>query len=69
MCNLLMIFTLTYYIKIHIVLIFNHCLSHHCGLHILFQMHINVQLKDEWIRFKGNSLIYITIWMLKRGIN
>lgn len=55
------------YCLIHIVLVFNPCLIRHCGLHIMVQMYIYVQLNDERIRVKGNPLVYIIRWILKGG--
>jgi hypothetical protein len=67
LCNLLMISTPTYHIKIHVVLIFKPCLIHHCGLYILVQMCKDVQLYDEWIRVEENPLVYVMRLMLERG--
>jgi hypothetical protein len=65
-CILLMTFASTCHIKMHIVFVFNHCLICYCGLHILVQMYMDVQLDDEWIRVKGDPLVYTVRWMLER---
>lgn len=65
-CILLMTFASTCHIKMHIVFVFNHCLIYYCGLHILVRMYMDVQLDDEWIRVKGDPLVYTVRWMLER---
>jgi hypothetical protein len=64
-----MIFTPTCIIKIHLVLVFNHCLIRHCGLHILVQIFMDAQLDGGHIRVEENPLVYIIRWMLERNIH
>jgi len=50
----------------HIVLVFNPYPIHHCGLHIVVQMYMDVEPDDEWIKVEGNPLIYIMRWNLEK---
>jgi len=37
-----------------------------CFQPLLVQMYMDVQLDDEWIRVKGDPLVYTVRWMLER---